>query len=238
MPCPNLGTNSACGIHARLATAGFPGCVSFDCFGAGQHVTQLATGREWRGNPAIATSMFGAFATMRRLHELLWYLTDALQRPAAAAVHDILRHALDETVRLTGLPAEQLATYDLTMHAREVTALLSAASELVRSAAGAQPRRRRKVGKAADLIGADLRDVDLRGADLRGAYLIACDLRGAQLGLADVLGADFRAADLRGADLAETIFLTQPQLDSANGDATTMLGERLTTPTHWSRPGS
>src|SRR5947208_7215048 len=79
-PCPNLLADFRCGIHDRLRERGFPGCTVFDCFGAGQQVTQVTfAGRDWRGHPEQASAMFAAFATMRDLHELLWYLTGAVE---------------------------------------------------------------------------------------------------------------------------------------------------------------
>lgn len=108
---------------------------------------------------------------------------------------------------------------------------------------GGQPRGRqragrgkpgRRVGPRADLIGADLRDADLVGRDLRGAYLIGTDLRGADLRRADLIGADLRGARLDGADLGSAIFLTQPQVDAARGDAGTRLPPALRRPAHWS----
>ena len=38
--------------------------------------------------------MFAVLPVMRQLHELLWYLTEALALPAARPVHDELREAL------------------------------------------------------------------------------------------------------------------------------------------------
>src|SRR5207245_11114112 len=108
-----------------------------------------------------------------------------------------------------------------------VNALLLAVSEEVRGDGGVDHR-------GADLIGKDLRGTDLRGANLRGAYLIGADLRGADLRGADLIGADLRGADLRGADLTGSLFLTQSQLDAANGDADTRLPPRLTHPAQWS----
>ena len=56
-----------------------PGCVAYDCFGAGQHVTQVTfAGADWRESPGTAERMFDVFAVMRQLHELAWYLTEAL----------------------------------------------------------------------------------------------------------------------------------------------------------------
>ena len=52
-------------------------------------------------------------------------------------------------------------------------------------------------------------------------------------GLADVTGADLRGADVSGADLRTTLFLTQPQIDSARGDAATRLPPARRRPMHW-----
>ena len=79
---------------------------------------------------------------------------------------------------------------------------------------------------------------DLRGANLRGAYLIGAALSGADLRWTDLIGADLRDADLRGADLTDALFLTQPQLTAARGDADTRLPGALSRPEHWAAEGS
>ncbi|NDL55912.1 hypothetical protein [Phytoactinopolyspora mesophila] len=40
-PCTNLLVDFSCGIRPGLREQGFPGCAVFDCFGAGQQVTQV-----------------------------------------------------------------------------------------------------------------------------------------------------------------------------------------------------
>lgn len=231
-PCPNLQDDFRCGIHTRLRPTGFSGCTVYDCFGAGQKVSQETyDGRDWRAAPDTAQQMFQVFPVMRRLHELLWYLTEALTLPAAGPLHTELRSTLDTTERLTRSSAEVLSELDVSAHRDEVASLLLRASELVRATV---PRRKKRNHRGADLIGARLRGADLRGADLRGAYLIAADLHGADLRLADLIGADFRDAELSGADLTGALFLTQAQLNAAKGDATTTLPPSLTRPAHWS----
>jgi hypothetical protein len=184
--------------------------------------------------------MFASFAVMRPLHELLWYVTEALALvPAgpvhggpAGPVHGDLAAASREIHRLTeGAPGD-LAQVDVGALREHVTPLLRRASELVR---GDVSPERNLAG--ADLIGKDLRRRDLRRASLRGAYLIGADFRGADLRGADVTGADLRGADLRGTDLTGALFLTQAQLDAARGDAATRLTPPLRTPAHWVRPG-
>ncbi|MEU2270714.1 pentapeptide repeat-containing protein [Streptomyces olindensis] len=234
-PCRNLRDDHRCGIHARLRQKGFTGCTVYDCFGAGQRVSQITFGgRDWRtGPPEHARRMFDVFPVVRQLHELLWYLTEALALPAAGPVHPELREALAKTEELTGGTPGELAALDVAAHRQEVNVLLLRASELAR--AGSKGRRKDRRG--ADLIGARLKGADLRGASLRGAYLIAADLTGADLRGADLIGADLRDADLTDADLTGAFFLTQPQLNAARGSAGTRLPESVTRPGHWTERG-
>ncbi|MEU1948482.1 pentapeptide repeat-containing protein [Streptomyces sp. NPDC059474] len=229
-PCRNLRSDFRCGIHSRLREEGFKGCTVYDCFGAGQKVSQLTfEGRDWRRHPGTASEMFAVLPTMRHLHELLWYLTEALTLPAARPVHGAVRRALEETERLTRASASELMELDVAAHRDRVNELLLRTSELIRARIPGKKKSRR----GADLIGADLRGADLRGANLRGALLIAADLTRADLTAADLIGADFRDADLSAADLRGAIFLTQAQLAAAKGDAATRLPPSLTRPAHW-----
>ena len=229
-PCPHLGADSGCTIHDRLRPSGFPGCVVFDCFGAGQKVAQVTLGgRDWRTSPATADAMMVAFPVVRALHELLWYLDAAAGRPATAALRDDLAAAYDDVERLTLAPVDRLAGLDVDGVRARVNPLLQRAGDLVRAGA---PRPGRDL-RGADLVGARMRGADLRGASLRGALLLGADLRAADLRLADLIGADLRGADLRGADLTDALFLTGAQLESARGDATTRLSPRLAHPAHW-----
>jgi uncharacterized protein YjbI with pentapeptide repeats len=233
--CPNLAADFGCGIHARLRPEGFAGCTTYDCFGAGQQVSQVTFGgQDWRRAPETAQQMYDVFPVMRALHELLCYLTEALMLQAARPLFDDLRLAFDETRRLTVQRPEALVELDIAAHRGEVNSLLLRTSDLARAAVRAQRIGQKHLDhRGDDLIGAKLHGADLRGATLRGALLIGADLSGADLRLADVIGADLRAADLRGADLTETIFLTQSQLNSANGDADTKLPPSLARPSHW-----
>lgn len=241
-PCRHLQADFRCGVHAGLRERGFRGCTVYDCFGAGQHVSHLTFGgRDWRQVPESAKSMFEVFPVMWQLHELLWYLSEALELEAARPIRGELELALDETTRLTQLDAGSLQALDVAAHRANVNKLLLQASELARGTAlrrETKPVKHPKgIGRGADLIGAKLKDADLRGANLRGAYLIAADLRGADLRAADVIGADFRDTDIRGADLSTSLFLTQAQLNAAKGDAGTKLPAALERPPYWPASG-
>ncbi|MDR3084160.1 MAG: pentapeptide repeat-containing protein, partial [Streptomyces sp.] len=220
-----------CGVHTELRPRGFSGCTVYDCFGAGQKVSQITFGgQDWRsGGREHARRMFDVYPVVRQLHELLWYLTEALTLTAARPVHADLRRMLEKTERLTLQTPEELRALDVGAHRQEVNVLLLRTSELVRAGAG----RRKKDRRGADLIGARLKGADLRGASLRGAYLIAADLTGADLRGADLIGADLRDADLTDADLTGAFFVTQPQINAARGSAGTRLPGSVTRPGHW-----
>ncbi|MFE9680078.1 pentapeptide repeat-containing protein [Streptomyces sp. NPDC002701] len=239
-PCRHLRTDFGCGIHPELRQRGFNGCTVYDCFGAGQKVSQLTFGGEdWRSGPGErARLMFDVFRSVRQLQELLRYLTEALGLPAARPIRAELRGALDRTEELTRRPPEELAELDVQAVRQDVNVLLLRASELARAGHGnggnGGKGRKKKERRGADLMGARLRGADLRGADLRGAYLIAADLTDADLRGADLIGADLRDTDLTDADLTDVIFLTPPQLAAARGSAGTRIPPSFTRPGHWS----
>ncbi|MDF2807801.1 MAG: hypothetical protein K0S43_2747 [Cellulosimicrobium sp.] len=242
-PCPNLRDDFGCGIHARLRESGFPGCVAYDCLGAGQRVTAAVRsahdGATWRDDPAAARDAFAALPVVTQLHELLWYLAEVLSLPAAAPVHDDARRALARTAPLADLAPAALLALDVGAVRRDVGPLIDRASALVRDAARAATHRattryrapgaavRRRLRPGADLLGADLRALDLTGTDLRGALLLGADLRGARLAVVDLLGADLRGADARGADLSDALFLTPAQAGAVRRDERTTLPAAL-----------
>lgn len=70
LPCPNLNGKLGCSHYNHLEDAGFPGCVAYECRGAGQRVTQeVFKGDTWARTPDITQPMLAAFATMRQIHD-------------------------------------------------------------------------------------------------------------------------------------------------------------------------
>lgn len=229
-PCRHLQDDFGCGIHTKLRQRGFPGCVVYDCFGAGQHVSQHTFGGvSWKAQPDSAPRMFEVFAVMRQLHELRWLLEEAGALDAAGPLRAEIAAAQQETSRLADGDADALCALDVAGFRDGVNGVLQRASALAREPVAANALDRR----GADLVGADLRGADLHGANLRGAYLLGADLRGAGLRLADVTGADLRAANAAGTDLSQTLFLSQSQVDAMNGDDETRLPAQRSRPAHW-----
>lgn len=239
-PCLNLKNDFRCSVHKNLKKKGLKGCIAYDCFGAGQKVAQVTYGgRDWRQQPESAKQMFEVFLIMRQLHEMLWYLTEALTLQADNNMKDKLSLKINEIEHLTHLNEDSLLKLDVTILREDVNPLLLQTSEFLRKKVNnnklSSLKGKKVFGGGLDLIGVDLRKKSLRGANLSGAYLIAADLRGVDLSFADLIGADLRDTDLRGADLSNSIFLTQAQINAAKGDANTKLPKSLIMPKYWTK---
>jgi uncharacterized protein YjbI with pentapeptide repeats len=233
-PCQNLNTEYRCNIHDKLRKSGFPGCTVYECFGAGQKVSQSTfNGISWRENPEVADEMFRVFPIIQQLHEMLLYLQEALTREETEDIKKELLDMFDETEKLTYLSPKQLLELDVPSHRSIVNELLLRTSALVRGGVQSKLKNGKGKHKGKSFFGAKLMGANFRGADLRGAFFIAADLRNADLRNADLIGADLRDTDLSGADLTGSIFLTQAQINSAKGDLKTKLPGTLSTPLHW-----
>ncbi|MFS0864416.1 pentapeptide repeat-containing protein [Fredinandcohnia sp. 179-A 10B2 NHS] len=229
-PCRNLNSNYRCDIHQNLRHKGYKGCTVYECFGAGQKVSQITyNGNDWREYPETANEMFNVFPIMQQLHEILYYLFEALSIKEAEPIYEELRMAIDKTEELTIRKPEDILSLHVSDHRTTINKLLLQVSELVRSRVNRKTKGRKRI----EYIGAKLKGADLSGTDFRGSLLIAADLRNADLRKCDFIGADMRDANLSGANLSGSIFLTQAQVNAANGDSNTKLPSTLKRPQHW-----
>ncbi|EQB35307.1 MULTISPECIES: pentapeptide repeat-containing protein [Virgibacillus] len=232
-PCRNLCLNNRCSIHDQLREKGFRGCVTYECFGAGQHVSQnIYDGGDWRNNSERAKEMFAVFPIVQQLHEMLWYLNQALSLRETQSFHSSLQNIYKETLKLTKRAPEEILTLDIAAHRSKVNVLLLKTSESYRIDLINKGQKKR-IKRGLDYLGANLKGEDLRGISFRGTLLIAADLSHADLRKADFIGADLRDADLSHANLADAIFLTQSQINSANGNIHTKIPSFLEKPEHW-----
>jgi hypothetical protein len=80
--CPNLDECNRCSIFADREKLGFSGCITYDCHGAGQRVTQeVFAGRSWREDPTLKKRMGDALSILRQVHEQLVLLDAAEKLP-------------------------------------------------------------------------------------------------------------------------------------------------------------
>lgn len=227
VPCRHLMGDHRCDIHRELAARNMRGCLAYDCFGAGQKVTQaLSPGVDWRSSPHRADEIFQAFLAVARLHQMEWYLLEALALTAEQTLEAELDALIAQNERLTALPPGELM-------GRETEAYQADVNRLLRQVCADLPKAAPKSTAGKDHFGKRFHRATLDGADFSMALLIAADLEGCSLRGANLLGADMRDANIKNTDLSGCAFLTQMQLNSARGNANTKLPPHLTRPAAW-----
>ncbi|MEK4251703.1 pentapeptide repeat-containing protein [Paenibacillus sp. FSL W7-1287] len=234
-PCRHLQNDFRCGIHTQLRSKGFKGCTVYECYGAGQKVSQqLYSGIDWRHvEQQQAQEMFAVLPVVQQLHEMLYYLQESLMRKEVSILHEQIEQLMSETEALTLQSPASILKLDVNEHRKNVNEVLIKVSAIVRAAQNKTNQSKRQALQGRDYIGANLNKACLIGASLRGVLLIGADLTEAELRGADFIGADMRDANLRGADLSGGLFLTQAQINSALGDKRTKLPAHLEMPSHW-----
>ena len=157
-PCTNLDPHDACRIHPELRDRGWKGCTVFDCSGAGQKVSRHTfAGRSWRDDAETQRAMFATFPVVRRLHELLRYLDEAITLVERHRDPGPWRDAFEHVRTLSDGPPESLVALDVDAEYDAARDLLLRASEIAREgerpagarggrAPGAQESRRGSTG--------------------------------------------------------------------------------------------
>lgn len=131
--CRHLSSLARCNIHALRARRGFAGCVSYDCQGAGQRVTQeLFQGRSWQGEPHLLRGMLEAFRIMRQVHELLFLLQAAAQLPLLTHQRDRLEVLAAALEPVGGWTYETLTELEQGTLPDEVAAFLRSLAAIAR----------------------------------------------------------------------------------------------------------
>ena len=131
--CPNLSGANRCRIFHDRDNAGFSGCVTYTCHGAGQRVTQeVFGGKTWRDDPALMHRMGAALSVLRRVHEQLVLLRAARQLPLEASDLERLDELEKQLTPEQGWTEAGLATYPIDKTAGEVSDFLQALKKLFR----------------------------------------------------------------------------------------------------------
>jgi len=123
--CPNLASNDRCRIFADRARMGFKGCITYDCYGAGQVVTQeVFKGRSWRNDPGLTDRMGAALSVLRRIHELHLLLQAAGKLPLSEAENDYLCQLSGSLVPNADWTEQTLAVFPVESMENEIKTFL------------------------------------------------------------------------------------------------------------------
>lgn len=124
-PCPHLEGSGRCAIHDDRDRAGFGGCVTYDCLGAGQRVTrELFDGRSWQTDHRLLAPMCEAFLVMGRIHAMLELLKAARALPLDAGEREQFSKFLAMLQPSAGWSQKSLSAFPATAIQKDVNEFL------------------------------------------------------------------------------------------------------------------
>lgn len=221
-PCEYLVSDFRCKIHSKLSDMNMKGCLNYDCFGAGQKVSnKIFDGQNWKKNLEISKDIFDVFIKVLQLHQVLWYLIQAASISNVKNNIETLDKYILENNKITSLPYKDILNYDLEEYRTN-------ANKAIKRSFRFNPGQDKK-----DYIGKEFKRMNLDGKDFSMAFLIGANLEGCSLNSASFLGTDLRDVVVRNTDLSNSYFLTQIQINSALGNKNTKIPLYLTRPEHW-----
>jgi hypothetical protein len=131
--CRHLTATYQCGIHAERVLRGFGGCERYECFGAGQKVSEIYQGRTWREYPTEAQEMFETFRTLRKVHEMLVLLRAAAKLPLPQTATQRRQGFEDALAPADGWTVASLRALGTDALSREITGFLASLRDHVAS---------------------------------------------------------------------------------------------------------
>lgn len=227
VPCKHLATDFRCDIHSALASKNMRGCLAYDCFGAGQKVTQECyPDGDWKTHPEKSSEVFQVFSFLFQFHQMEWYLLESLSLTADGRIKADIEALISENEEMTGRSPDEILHLDIAAYRAKVNQILKQVSGLI----AIDPLD--GAGKK-EWLGKDFKRANLDGRDFSMALLIAANLEGCSLQGTNFLGADMRDANIRNTDLSASVYLTQMQVNAARGNSNTRLPASLSLPASW-----
>ena len=205
------------------------GCIGYDCFGAGQQVTQIIyQGQTWRDMPNLATEIFDVFIMVFKLYQIRYYLTEAMLLIPAQPLKNSVQSLIEENIKICQDQPGNILSFDLEQYRHRANHILKQVCKLL-------PQSIHSEGKKvpANFLGGNFKGQDMSGADLSAKLLIAANFEKSLFNGTLFLGADTRDTNFKNADLSEAVFLTQGQVNSAKGNRQTKLPYHLDYPVTW-----
>ena len=227
IPCKYLISDFRCNIHSELADKNMRGCLAYDCFGAGQKVTQdCYPNVTWKTNHEKASEIFEVFLIVFQLHQMEWYLLESLTLITNKLLQANIEALISENEQITNQSSDEILQFDIEKYRLKVNQVLKQVSEMITIDSADEAHSK-------DFFGRNFNKANLNAKNFSMALMIAANLEGCSLQGTNFLGADMRDANIKNTDLSSCVFLTQMQINSAKGNHNTKLPEKLSYPVSW-----
>lgn len=223
-PCDNLLNNFQCKIHTQLEDKNLKGCIGYDCFNAGEHVTQfIYQGKTYRDLPNRAMEIFDIFMIISQLFQARYYLLEVLTLEISSKMKEKIEWLIVENKKICNYSFNELLSFNLNAYKNKINPILKQIC--------LQLNKNKNVPTV--FLGKNFEGKDMTNLDLSTKLLIAANFKGCRFENTIFLGADTRDTDFSNADLKKAVFLTQGQINSAKGNRNTKLPNHLNYPVTW-----
>lgn len=228
-PCTKLKNDYKCTIHHELEKRNMKGCIGYDCFGAGQHVTQyIYKGETWQTSKELSEEMFNVFVIIFQLYQIRYFLEEAILVIPAKELWSDIENFINENKTICNSTPQSIINFDIEGYRNRVNIILRQVSASILKCFKNSDNR-----KLTDFLGRSFKNRDMSGLDLSMKLLIATNFDNCTFHGTIFLGADTRDTDFSNADLREAVFLSQGQINSAKGNKNTKLPYHLDYPVTW-----
>lgn len=228
-PCIKLQRDYRCKIHHELEKRNMKGCIGYDCFGAGQHVTQfIYKGETWQSSKEQSTQIFDVFIKIFQLYQIRYFLEESMTIVSAKQLWSDIEKLLYENKILCELTPQEIINIDVDSYRNKVNKLLKKVCESISKCFNHKNHK-----GSTDYLGRSFKDRNMSGVDLSMKLLIAANFDSCIFDGTVFLGADTRDTNFSNSDLREAVFLTQGQINAAKGNRNTKLPQYLDYPVTW-----
>lgn len=228
-PCIKLQNNYRCRIHHELEKHKMKGCIGYDCFGAGQHVTQyIYKGETWQTSQEQSKEIFDVFVIIFQLYQIRYFLEESKIIIPAKELWGDIQNLINENEALCNSDPQSILEIDIESYRNKVNIILKqVCNSIIKCFKNSDNKR------STEFFGKSFKKRDMSGLDLSMKLLIATNFDSCIFDGTIFLGADTRDTNFSNADLRETVFLTQGQINSAKGNRNTKLPKYLDYPITW-----
>lgn len=227
-PCINLMSDFKCRIHHDLESMGMKGCIGYDCFGAGQYLTQeVYGGLSWQTQSERIKEICDLFIVVYRIFQLRFFLYESKKLISSETLLPTINQLLEENEAISKLSIKEMLQYPIDSYQDRVNQILKKSCVELNKFIGAENITE------TNFLNKNFRGKDLSGFDFNMKPLIASNFQDCHFKGATFIGADTRDANFDGADLSEAVFLSQGQINAAKGSRRTKLPKHLKYPVTW-----
>lgn len=228
-PCTNLQKNFQCEIHGELEKRKMKGCIGYDCFGAGQQVTQsIYCGKTWQDTPEKAKEIFDVYIAVFQLYQIRYFLLEAMTILPAKMLRGDINLLIQENEIICNSEPQDIMKFNTENYRNKANIFLKQVCSLLQKSLCIDNQK-----CPSDFLGRNFKNKDFRGLNLSTKLLIAANFNNCVFDGAIFLGADTRDADFSNADLRDAVFLSQGQINAAKGNRNTKLPQYLDYPFTW-----